>query len=59
MAESERKERDKIFDGDKKPINVSGDLVRLIDEDAKTERLFQSQILDRIVRGYYSEKGRA
>ena len=58
MAESERKERDKIFDGEKKPINVSGDLVKLIDEDAKSERLFQSQILDRIIRTHYIAAGR-
>ena len=58
MAEKEeRKDRDKIFD-DKKPVNISGDILKVAGEDAIEKRLYVSQVIDQILRSHYSKGGR-
>lgn len=58
MADMEKQGRDKIFDDDKKPVNISGDILRLVAEDAEEKRLYSSQVIDGILRDFYKKSKR-
>lgn len=57
MAE-EKQERDKIFDDSKKPVNIAGDIIKLVAEDSAERRLYNSQVIDTILRDHYKKAKR-
>ncbi len=56
-GETEKPGRDRIFD-EKKPVNISGDILKLVAEDTESKRLYTSQVIDSILREFYTKQGR-